>query len=64
MSTPLNLPVAYRLVEKVTEKGTTSPSLEGLFLEYQVGDDKIQGAWRSLETLPEWQRFSPADPFA
>ena len=50
MTTPLNLPVAYRLVEKGDGNGNDVPTLEDLFLEYDHIDDKIEGCWRELET--------------
>lgn len=63
MATPLNLPIAYRLVEKSDGNGNDVPSLEGLFLEYDHINDKIEGSWRALETLPLW-RMTNGNPFA
>lgn len=54
MLIPLNLPVAYRLVEKCDGSGNDIPSLEGLFLDYDQLNKKIEGSWRSLETLNQW----------
>jgi hypothetical protein len=63
MATPLNLPVAYRLVEKGDGNGNDIPTLEGLFLEYDHIDDKIEGSWRELETQALWH-MNNGNPFA
>lgn len=61
MPTPLNIPVAYRLVEKDDGNGNDVPALEGLFLEYNHNNQKIQGFWRALDTLASWA--PDGDPF-
>ena len=63
MPTPLNLPVAYRLVEKGDGNGNDVPTLDGLFLEYDHINDKIEGSWRELETQGQWGA-STGNPFA
>ena len=63
MPTPLNLPVAYPLVEKGDGNGNDVPTLEGLFLEYDHINDKIEGSWRAVETLGQWDT-STGNPFA
>ncbi len=63
MTTPLNLPVAYRLVEKGDGNGNDVPTLEGLFLEYDHIDDKIEGSWREVETQVPWYKTA-GSPFA
>jgi hypothetical protein len=50
MATPLILPVTFRLVEKGDGNGNDVLTIEGLFLEYDHINDKIEGSWRELET--------------
>ena len=61
MPTPLNFPVAYRLVESNDGSGNDVPALQGLFLEFNHNTDKIQGFWRALDPVVRWA--SDGDPF-
>ncbi len=61
MTTPLNLPVAYRLVETGDGNGNTVRILEGLFLECNFGT--IEGVWRRLETQDQLSAV-PEIPFS
>jgi hypothetical protein len=63
MPTPLNLPVAYRLAENGDGNGNDVPTLQGLFLEYNHNNNKIEGSWRELETQPQWG-VPDGSPFA